>query len=155
VIFVTVGTTEVPFARLIRALDRLPADELCVQYGGGPPPTRAAEAVAFMSYDEVMERLDAADVVVCHAGAGSILCARRAGHTPVVMPRVKRLSEAVNDDQTELARALAREGKVSPVYEASRLAEAVAAGPPRHSPSANGELPLLAAVRAAVYGNLV
>jgi exopolysaccharide biosynthesis glucuronosyltransferase PssE len=152
VIFVTVGSTEIPFARLIQALARLPADELRVQYGGGAPPAHAAEAVDFMSFGEVMERVEAADVVVCHAGAGSILCAVRAGHTPVVVPRLKRFSEAVTDHQAELARALAHEGKVSAVYHESRLAEAVAATPPRRPPLAGGERPLHVAVRAALHG---
>jgi UDP-N-acetylglucosamine transferase subunit ALG13 len=41
--------------------------------------------------------------VVCHAGDGSILAAVRAGHVPVVLPRLARYGEAVDDHQLELA----------------------------------------------------
>jgi UDP-N-acetylglucosamine--N-acetylmuramyl-(pentapeptide) pyrophosphoryl-undecaprenol N-acetylglucosamine transferase len=152
VIFVTVGSTETPFARLIEALAALPADELSVQHGGARPPAQAAEAVAFMSFVQIMEHMEGADAVVCHAGVGSILCALRAGHTPVVVPRLKRFSEAVDDHQLELTRALAHEGKVVAVYDESKLAQVLAGVPPRHPPLAGGDGPLHAAVRAAVHG---
>ena len=153
-IFVTVGSTQMGFPRLIDALAALPGSQLSVQYGATPPPAHAAEAVAFLSSEQVVERIEAADVVVCHAGVGSILRAVRAGHTPVVVPRSGRLSETVDDHQMELARALADEGKVIAVFDESTLAAAVASAPPRRAPVAAGERPLHEAVRAAVHGRV-
>ena len=151
-IFVSVGSTRTGFPRLINALAALPAEKLSVQYGGSGPPADAAEAVAFMSFEQVIDRMQAAAVVVCHAGVGTILCALRTGHTPVVVPRVKRLSERVDDHQSELARALADQGKVIAVFDESRLAEAVASVPPRRESASPGEGPLHTAVRAALHG---
>lgn len=154
-IFVTVGSTQagaqMGFPRLIDALAALPGGQLSVQYGETPPPAHAAEAVASLSFEQVVERMEAADVVVCHAGVGSILCALRAGHTPVVVPRSRRLSETVDDHQMELARALADERKVIAVFDESTLAGAVASVPPRGASVAVGERPLHEAVRAAVH----
>lgn len=154
-IFVTVGSTQggaqMGFPRLIDALAALPGGQLSVQYGATPPPAHAAEAVAFLSFEQVVERMEAADVVVCHAGVGSILCALRAGHTPVVVPRSRRLSETVDDHQMELARALADERKVIAVFDESTLAAAVASVPPRRASVAAGERPLHEVVRAAVH----
>jgi UDP-N-acetylglucosamine transferase subunit ALG13 len=158
VIFVTVGSTQggaqMGFPRLIEALAALPGGQLSVQYGATSPPAHAAEAVAVLSFEQVVERIEAADVVVCHAGVGSILCALRAGHTPVVVPRSRRLSETVDDHQMELAQALADERKVIAVFDESTLAAAVATVPPRRAPVAAGERPLQEAVRAALHGRL-
>lgn len=155
-IFVTVGSTQIPFARLIRALDRLPRDaQLLVQHGPVPPPSGATEARDFMEFPEVVERMEAADVVVCHAGAGSILCALRAGHTPVVVPRLERYRETVDDHQLELARALAADGRVIALEDLSRLPEAVAAAPPpRPRTQSDDLLPIQVAVRDAIGGGV-
>jgi UDP-N-acetylglucosamine transferase subunit ALG13 len=151
VIFATVGSTQIPFERFVRALERLPAEQLLVQHGPVEPPAGAARASAFMQFPQMIESMEAADVVVCHAGAGSILCALRAGHTPVVVPRLKRYEETVDDHQVEFSRALAAEGKVVAVEDLDRLSAAVAAAPPRRSSEQrNGLLPIQAAVREAL-----
>ena len=151
-IFVTVGSTHFPFARLVGALGALPLEELVVQHGPVPPPAGAAGSAAFMPFGEVLEHLEAADVVVTHAGVGSVLCARRIGHTPVVVPRLKRHREAVDDHQVELTRALEKQSAAIPVWDVEALAAAVAAAPPRRAPAERAEAPIHAAVRAALKG---
>jgi UDP-N-acetylglucosamine transferase subunit ALG13 len=153
VIFATVGSTQIPFERFMHALGQLPGEQLFVQHGPVEPPAGAAQASAFMQFPEVIESMEAADVVVCHAGAGSILCALRSGHTPVVVPRLQRFEETVDDHQLEFSRALAAEGKVIAVEDLSRLAGAVEAAPTRRRPgqsSGGGLLPIQAAVREAL-----
>jgi UDP-N-acetylglucosamine transferase subunit ALG13 len=153
VIFATVGSTQIRFDRFTRALEALPAEQLFVQHGPMVAPPGAARAVAYMQFPEVVESMERADTVVCHAGAGSILCALRAGHTPVVVPRLKRYEETVDDHQVEFARALAAQGKVIAVEEPELLAAAVASAPRRRSPQERTELrPIQVAVRAALHG---
>jgi len=155
VIFATVGSTQIPFERFIRALETLPGDQLLVQHGPVPPPAGAARANAFMQFPEMIESMEAADVVVCHAGAGSILCALRAGHTPVVVPRLKRYQETVDDHQVEFSRALAAEGKVIAVEDLDRLSEAVKAAPARRRAEERSELlPIQAAVREVLLASV-
>ena len=149
-IFVTVGTHHQPFARLIDALAALPDDELVVQHGHSPAPAAVREAVAFLSFREIAERMRSADVVVTHAGVGSILLARREGHTPVVVPRLHRHGEHVDDHQVELTEALAGRGAVIPVWEAQELAPAVADAPRRSEPRPPVAGPLHEAVRDAL-----
>ncbi len=153
-IFATVGSTQIPFERFVRALESLPGEQLVVQHGPVEPPAAAAQANAFMQFPELIERMEAADTVVCHAGAGSILCALRAGHTPVVVPRLKRYGETVDDHQVEFSRALAAEGKVIAVEELDRLCAAVEAAPARCSAAQrSGSLPIQAAVRRALHAS--
>jgi UDP-N-acetylglucosamine transferase subunit ALG13 len=157
VIFATVGSTQIPFERFMNALGQLPGEQLFVQHGPVEPPAGAARASAFMQFPEVIESMEAADVVVCHAGAGSILCALRSGHMPVVVPRLQRFEETVDDHQLEFSRALAAEGKVIAVEDLSRLAGAVEAAPTRCRPgrSGGGLLPIQAAVREALQASPV
>jgi UDP-N-acetylglucosamine transferase subunit ALG13 len=142
VLYVTVGTHQQPFQRLLDALADLPAEELVVQFGHGSAPPGVARATAFTSFSETLHYISEADAVVTHAGVGSILCARRVGHVPVVVPRLRRYGEHVDDHQAELTRALAEEGLVVPVWDTDRLTEALDSMPRRSAPSpaASGEL---------------
>jgi UDP-N-acetylglucosamine transferase subunit ALG13 len=78
-----------------------------------------------MDFSEMLEHFRAADAVVTHAGVGSILCARREGHVPVVVPRSRRQGEHVDDHQAQLTRALEERGVVIAAWETDNLAEAV------------------------------
>ena len=72
-IFATVGTHQQPFERMLHALQVLPADELVVQHGPASPPAGVRRAVPFMSFGDMLEHFESADVVITHAGVGSIL----------------------------------------------------------------------------------
>lgn len=149
-IFVTLGTHHDPFDRLLEALRLLPAEDLVVQHGNGEPPPGVRAAVPFMSYDEIIAHMKRADVVITHAGVGSILCARRHGHVPIVVPRLHEYDEHVDDHQTELAGALHDRGEVIAVWDVEELAEVVAAAPHRGAYRRQQAGPLHVAVREAL-----
>jgi UDP-N-acetylglucosamine transferase subunit ALG13 len=134
-IFVTVGTHQQPFTRLLESLDQLPGDQLVVQHGYGPPPEGVARAVPFVSFREMVGLFEEAERVVTHAGVGSVLLARRTGHVPVVVPRLQRYREHVDDHQLQLIRALSEIGHVIPVFDTAELAQAVASAPARGEPT--------------------
>ncbi len=154
-IFVTVGTHGQPFERILKEVERLPnPDEVVLQYGVGSPPRAIRRAAAFMSFGEMEEYFQAADVIVTHAGVGSILCARRAGRRPIVVPRYRDLGEHVDDHQVELTRALAERGEVEPVWRDDDLVEAVERGSPavRVDETGVSAQALVEAVRTALLG---
>ena len=151
-IFVTVGTHQQPFERLIRAPDALPAEDLVVQYGFAEPPPSVEHAVPFMSFPEMLDHFDRADSVITHGGVGSILCATAAGHVPIVVPRLKRHGEHVDDHQVGLIRELVAAGEIAVVWDTARLAAAVADAPPRRSALERRAGPLQESVRAAMRG---
>lgn len=147
-IFATVGTHAQPFTRFLAALAGLPGDVI-VQYGHNPPPEGVAEAVAFMPFDVLNAHMREAHVVVTHAGVGSVLCARQAGHVPVVVPRLHRFDEHVDDHQLELVAALGADGHVIGVTDMADLAAAVQkAG--RRADTTTAPKPIHAAVRGAL-----
>ena len=126
-ILVTTGTNEQPFDRLVRAAAQLAeGEDAFVQYGASSEPHGPGEWVDFLDFDALAERMRAARVVVCHAGVGSIMLARRCGHRPVVMPRRFELGEAVDDHQLHLARRLHSAGLVTLVESDHELAVATA-----------------------------
>ena len=125
-VLVTTGTNEQPFDRLVRAAAVLASTEPAfVQYGASQEPHGAGEWVDFVDFDELEERMCASTAVVCHAGVGSIMLARRCGHVPVVVPRRVELGEAVDDHQLHLARRLHAAGLVLLVEDERDLTSAV------------------------------
>ena len=152
-IFATVGShPSFRFDRFLRALEDLPTDDLVVQNGPGTPPANARRAVPWMSFAEVLDHMNRAEKVVSHAGTGTILCATRAGHTPVVVPRLHRFDETVDDHQLDLARALAETGRIIVVEDLDRLGAEVARAPARGSAQAAGAGGLAEAVRQELLG---
>lgn len=147
-IFATVGSHPTfRFDRFLRALEALPPGELVVQHGPGDPPANATRSAPWMSFAEIVEEMERATHVVSHAGVGTILCATRAGHVPVVLPRLSSFGETVDDHQLELGRRLARDGRLILVEDESRLAAAVAAAAPRGAAAGLQGSELIEAVR--------
>jgi UDP-N-acetylglucosamine transferase subunit ALG13 len=126
VILVTLGTNEQPFDRLVLAAAALEVDEpVIVQYGSSRVMEPREGWVEYMPYDELAELAGEASAVVCHAGVGSILMARRAGKKAIVMARRGSLNEAVDDHQVGLAKRLSASNLVTLVDDAEELRVAV------------------------------
>lgn len=121
-ILVTVGTNEARFDRLLRAIGPGP-DREAVVVQHGPSPIRPPGAVCFdfLPYDTLLGHARAARLVVAHAGAGSILMAAHAGKRPIVMARLQRYGEAVDDHQLAFARRLDDAGLADLVLEGDQL----------------------------------
>jgi UDP-N-acetylglucosamine transferase subunit ALG13 len=113
-IFVTVGTNEAPFDRLLEAVAALPSgEELVVQHGASAVRVPGATVVDFLPFEQIVENVRRARVVVTHAGVGSIIVALSNGKRPVVVPRLKQFGEAVDDHQLSFGRRFADAGLVT------------------------------------------
>jgi UDP-N-acetylglucosamine transferase subunit ALG13 len=106
VIFVTVGT-EFPFDRLVRAMDAWaaahPDTEVLAQVGTGRYQPRHLRWVRRLGRAEYAEAVAGADLIVAHAGVGSLVTACEHGKPLVLMPRRARLGEQRNDHQLDTA----------------------------------------------------
>jgi UDP-N-acetylglucosamine transferase subunit ALG13 len=121
-ILVTVGTNEARFDRLLEAVGRGPeGEELIVQHGPSPIRPPGALAFDFLPYEVMLEYAAAARHVVAHAGAGSILMAAQVGKRPIVMARLQRYREAVDDHQLTFAHRLDDAGLVDLVSDRIEL----------------------------------
>ena len=115
--FVAVGTHRHPFDRLLEVVDRAVEEKLLsgpVVAQSGTCRYRPAnfDARPYMSRDELTDAIDAAEYVVCHAGSGIISAALRRGHMPLVLPRLARHREHVDDHQVQIVEKLASLGLI-------------------------------------------
>lgn len=101
-IFATVGT-QLPFDRLIRALDqwasRNPHTEVFAQIGHTEYVPRHLQWERTIPAQTFRDKLLSCDTVVAHAGMGTIISAVELGRRVVVMPRRAELNEHRNDHQ--------------------------------------------------------
>jgi UDP-N-acetylglucosamine transferase subunit ALG13 len=124
-IFVTLGTEQHPFDRLLSALDKLQA-EMClhtrvVVQGYAPrkyPNLEHRELIPFAEWNELIGK---ADIVITHGGPGCILMTLHAGKVPIVVPRQSAFAEHVDDHQVEFAEFLAAQQSVLAVFEIGDL----------------------------------
>jgi UDP-N-acetylglucosamine transferase subunit ALG13 len=113
---VTVGTDHHRFDRLMDWIERWQAGHpgavrWVVQHGSTRPLT-GADNFGMTPRAELLELLRAADLVVTQGGPGGIMDSRACGIVPIVVPRLARLDEVVDDHQVAFTRQLARAGLV-------------------------------------------
>ena len=127
-IFVTVGTDHHTFGRLIdwieAWLDRNPDARLLVQHGGARA-LDGAECIAFLPQEQFRQLLGTAAAVVCSAGPGAIMESRATGVRPIVVPRLARFDEVIDDHQVTFARFLASRDLVSLAEDPAALSDAL------------------------------
>lgn len=136
-IFVTVGTNEARFDRLLHAVAALSTEEEIVIQHGHSSPVRRPNAlnVEFLPYEALVETIRRARMVVTHAGVGSVMVALANARRPVVVPRRASFGEAVDDHQLQLGRRLATAGLVTFVESPANLREALKGANGRTVPS--------------------
>jgi UDP-N-acetylglucosamine transferase subunit ALG13 len=125
-VFVSVGTHPQPFDRLLREIDRLVGDkkvkaQVFAQTGNCVYRPKSFPGSRLLGSDEFEKKIRWADVVVSHAGAGTIISALREKKPLVLVPRLQKFGEHTNDHQLDLARALAAEKKALAVFDLSEL----------------------------------
>ena len=87
-IFVTVGTHEQPFDRLVREIDRLKGEgvirrDVLIQTGYCAYKPRFCRYKDFIRFDEMNKHMAEAEIVVTHGGTGSIMLILYHGKIPL------------------------------------------------------------------------
>ena len=152
-IYVTVGTMFLDFPRLTTAMDTIARDTgevIIVQTGLSKTLPVHCKHFDFKPREEVLEIQRTARVVVCHAGIGCVSDALRMKCPLIVVPRLKRFNEHMNDHQTGLARAVETRGWGRAIYDVRKLADACANPPPACVNYAPANAPLIAELRSVI-----
>ena len=115
-IFVTVGTHEQQFNRLIKAVDDLVADgtikeEVVIQKGFSDYEPKNCKAYKLIGYKEMQNYYDKAHTIITHGGPASFMAALERNKTPIVMPRLKNFDEHVNNHQDYFCREVEKRFK--------------------------------------------
>lgn len=127
-IFVTVGT-QLPFDRLVKTVDAWSASaeaaDAFAQIGDGLYQPAHMPWLRYLLPEAFRTKLDAATLVVSHAGMGNVLLALRAQKPMIVMPRRAAFREHRNDHQLATATWLRQVQGITVVEDAAELAEAL------------------------------
>lgn len=126
-IFVTVGTHEQSFNRLIECIDNLKKDssieeEVIIQTGFSTYEPQFCKWQKLFSYTEMVKKVAEAHIVITHGGPASFIAPLQLGKIPIVVPRKKCFGEHVNDHQVEFCNTVAkRQGNIIVVEELSSI----------------------------------
>lgn len=119
-IFVTLGTQDKHFGRLLKAVYKLETDEKIVAQIGSTEfksskPEDKFEIHKFLSNEEFKKYMDEARVVITHAGVGTIIYGLKKHKKMIVAARLKKYGEHVNDHQLQILQTFASEGYIIPL----------------------------------------
>lgn len=124
-IFVTVGMHSQGFDRLIFSVDSLAEkfeEEFFIQIGNSKYVPRNAEYCAFLNQSDYYVLLEKAKIVITHGGAASITQALSCGKKVIIVPRLRRFSEHIDDHQLEISHFFLKKGLVKVVVDINHLA---------------------------------
>ena len=125
-IFLIVGSQKFPFDRLIREMDRLKAsgvikDEIVAQIGVSKYEPKFMNWQRFMDKADFDMNIEKCDLLVTHAGEGSIMTGLIKNRKVIAVPRYEKLGEHVSDHQLQIARALEKQKCIINVEDISTL----------------------------------
>ncbi|MDT2877633.1 glycosyltransferase [Lactococcus lactis] len=114
-IFVTVGTHEQPFNRLIQKIDELVRDgeiedDVFMQIGYSTYEPKYTKWKKIIGYDEMSDYLMKSDVVITHGGPSTYMQVLQNGKIPIVVPRREEFNEHVNDHQLWVSKQVIDKG---------------------------------------------
>lgn len=124
-IFLTVGT-QFPFDRLVKAVDQAADingfdEKIVAQIGDSsfhPKNFKAVRSVEKSVFDQYFAE---ADSIISHAGMGTITMALDHRKPLLVMPRIKKYGEVVNNHQLAIARKFEQLGYLLVAYSAEDI----------------------------------
>lgn len=126
-IFVTVGTHEQQFNRLVEYMDKWASEhdeEVIIQTGYSTYEPKHCEWGKFYPYKKMVEMVDGARIVITHGGPSSFIMPLQIGKTPIVVPRQKRYEEHVNDHQVKFCKEVeSRMGTIVVAEDVEKLRE--------------------------------
>lgn len=131
-IFVTVGTHEQPFNRLVSKIDELKGkgviqEEVIIQTGYCTYEPKNCTWSKLIPYDDMIKNVNDARIVITHGGPASFIMPLQVGKVPIVVPRKYDFDEHVNNHQVEFSNAVAeRFGNLIVVEDVDKLENAIA-----------------------------
>lgn len=126
-IFVTVGTHEQPFNRLIKEVDTLKKngvieEDVVMQIGFSTYEPEYCKWSRFLTNSKMEQYMEKSRIVITHGGPATFMSVVSKGKVPIVVPRLKKYNEHVNDHQLEFVRAVQMKfGNILLVEEISKL----------------------------------
>ena len=123
-IFVTLGTQDKQFKRLLDYCEALDTDQkIIVQAGLTEYHSDKMDIRDFIDNDEFAKYIAEADVLITHGGVGTIINALNQGKVVIACPRLAKYHEHHNNHQVEIVDEFERRGLILALRENDDLAE--------------------------------
>jgi len=121
---VTLGTQHQEFTRLLDYIENSNLKgEIIVQAGYTKYESKRMKIFDFISYDEMEKYIDKSDLVITHAGTGSIVMPLKKDKKVIACARLSKFGEHVDDHQVELVDVFYSEGYILKIDEDTSLDE--------------------------------
>lgn len=130
-IFVTVGTHEQQFNRLVECVDQMKEkglleEEVIIQTGFSTYEPKHCTWQKLLPFQQMVKNVELARIVITHGGPSSFIMPLQIGKIPIVVPRQKQYQEHVNDHQVDFCRAVSqRQGNIILAEEMDALEQAI------------------------------
>lgn len=125
-IFVTVGTHEQPFNRLVEYMDNWAMthdEDVIVQTGFSTYEPSHCEWKNLFPYQKMIQLVGKARIVITHGGPSSFIMPLQINKVPVVVPRIAEYGEHVNNHQVNFCEKVAeRQGNIIVIKDIDKLA---------------------------------
>lgn len=128
-LFVTVGTHEQQFNRLVEYMDRWAAthdEEVFIQTGFSSYEPSNCQWSKLIPFQDMEKKITEARIVITHGGPSSFIAPLQKNKIPIVIPRRNEFGEHVNNHQVEFCNAVAeRQGNILVVNEIETLGDII------------------------------
>ena len=130
-IFVTVGTHEQAFNRLLKKVNMLIEkgiiqEKVIMQTGFSDYKPKECTVYPFLSFEKMNKYINDARIVITHGGPASFLEVLQAGKTPIVVPRQEKYSEHINNHQVDFVKIVEKKmNNIIPVYNIDELDQVI------------------------------
>ena len=116
-IFVTLGTQDKEFPRLIEEIDRLIEnriinEEVIVQAGCTKYESKNLKIFDLISHDEFEKLVSECSLLITHGGVGSIFTGIKRGKVVIAVPRLKKYKEHESDHQIQIINEFNKKGYI-------------------------------------------
>ncbi len=106
-VFVTLGTQDKSFVRLLEKIDSaidegIITDKVIVQAGYTKYESKNMEIFDLLDRDEFADYIKKCDVLITHGGVGSIIAGLKNNKKVIAVPRLAKYKEHVNDHQIQI-----------------------------------------------------
>ena len=129
-LFVPLGTQKFPFNRLVKALNGLVESGVYTPSEIVMQSTVYEEKPKFIHFDIIPletfnSYLDNAEVIITHSGVNSIISSMNRKKPLIIVPRMKKYGEHVDDHQIEIADLMEQKFNVLVAKDTAKLAELI------------------------------
>lgn len=125
-ILVTLGTQDKPFTRLLDLIQQQIKkgnikDKVIVQAGHTKYESKDMEIFDFIEREKFSELVQKCDILITHGGVGSIITGLQNDKKVIVVPRLSKYHEHMNDHQIQITENFSKVGYVIPLYDGEDL----------------------------------